>query len=285
MTQTKRYTPQWYPSPIDLPERKHRNVRIRHRLEPAGTEVPVVGMRQAALRGCVPAFTAPLQTPLRITELVEERRGGGLWMTDSPEELNQIHEMLHTVQPRGHVLIGGLGLGCAATLVARYPGVTRVDVVERNASVIALCGRPDEYTIHHADLYEFLGDRNRTLPYLTYLLDTWMATSEHTWWEEIVPLRRVLAQRAVGAKVHCWAEDIMVAQVQRALVNLTTARRTWWYSYLPVPFSADEAVAFTTTVGTPQWEKRYGAAVTKYSRHAHGIAQPIRKLCTEWCGR
>jgi hypothetical protein len=255
----QRYKPQWLPSPINLPERRVGRVKIRHRLIDVGESVSIVGMRQALLRGQRPVRAA-LEQPLRIHELVEEDHG--IWMTDLPEELNQIAEMLHTVKPRGRVLVGGLGLGLVAAMVTQRRGVRDVVVVERNPSIIKLCANAAlGYRVHGNERGEDIGAflRYHVEPFDYYLLDTWQGTNEGTWWKDVLPLRRIIRQRwGKRPVIHCWAEDIMLGQI---IKTLTRVEPHWYYRYLPVPMPMRVAQGFVAAVGLPTWEELYGAAV------------------------
>ncbi len=247
------YTPTWFPSPIKLPARRSGRMKIRHRMIQPGQSVPIVGMRQALTRKITPV-SGRVEKAIRVHELVED--GHGIWMTDLPEELNQIAEMLYNVNPRGRVLVGGLGLGILAATVAAHPGVTSVTVIERSAEVIELCQQPG-YTVVQKDIKTYLELSAQPVDY--YLLDTWTATSEGTWWADVMPLRRIIRQRW-GRKpvIHCWAEDIMLGQI---LGTLTTGVPHWYYKALPLPMSTAEARRFVTNVGLPGWERKYGLAV------------------------
>ncbi|MGH9257019.1 MAG: hypothetical protein ACRD3C_20865 [Vicinamibacterales bacterium] len=248
------YKAAWYPSPIELPQRRHGKLQLRHRTIAAGLDVNIVGQRQALLRGMRPVF-GKTTVPLRIHELVEDDHG--IWMTDLPEELNQIAEMLHAVRPKGSVLVGGLGLGLVAAAVAARPGVRNVVVVERSADVIALCARTNIYGVVERDIGEYLVKTRECFDY--YLLDTWQGTSEGTWWEEVLPLRRTIRRRfGLKPAIHCWAEDIMLGQIVR---TLTTMPPHWYYGDLKMPMNTADADRFVRDVGLPAWERQYGAAV------------------------
>ncbi len=147
-----RHEAQWYASPIDLPEATSGKVQVRHRTIPVGNRVDIVGMRQAFLRGLRPA-SGIVKAPLRIHELVHSDHG--MWMTDLPEELNQIAELMCTVQPQGKILVGGLGLGILAYTLTLRPGVTDVLVVERDKHVVKLCARPG-YQVAISDIVRYL---------------------------------------------------------------------------------------------------------------------------------
>lgn len=248
------YKPEWYASPIDLPERSVGRYSIKHRMLDVGSEVAIVGLRQAMLRG-VKAARGRTEEVLRVHELRE--KGQGVWMTDLPEELNQIGELLFNVRPTGRVCVGGLGLGILAATVAKWPGVTEVVVVEKSQEIIELCAA-EEYTTVCADIAEFL---KTSFAFDYYLLDTWQATSEGTWWDEVMPLRRTIRQHWGRVPViHCWAEDIMWGQILR---TLTEKPPHWYMQYLPVPMGLTQARRFLERVGLPAWEKMYGTAVDR----------------------
>jgi len=262
-----KYQPAWYPSPIDLPEASSGPIQIRHRILPAGEKTPVVGMRQAFLRGTRPS-AALLPEPLRIHELSHKEHG--VWMTDLPEELNQIEELLFTAQPAGSVLIGGLGLGILAEATAERVEVDGVTVIEIDEDIIELCYDDDNYgyDVIHADITNYLRTTSDRFDF--YLLDTWRGTNEGTWWEEAMPLRRLIRNRhGMRPVVHCWAEDIMQGQIFQAL---TTKPPHWYTKHLPVPMYEKEARSFLRNVGLPAWEKRYGEAVDKATAEQGGGA-------------
>ena len=251
-----KYTPAWYPSPIDLPEASSGKIQIRHRIIPAGKQTPVVGMRQAFLRGTRPS-NAVLSEPLLIHELVHKDHG--MWMTDLPEELNQIEELMFTVEPAGSVLVGGLGLGILPTKVAWRAEVDHVTVIELDKDIIKLCANGADFDVVEADITNYLRTTSDRFDF--YLLDTWQGTNEGTWWSETMPLRRLIRQRwGTRPVVHCWAEDIMQGQIFQAL---TTKSPHWYTKHLPVPMYEKEARSFLRNVGLPAWEHKYGEAVDK----------------------
>ncbi len=273
---TTPYQPAWYKSPIDLPEKTIGKFSVKHRVVTGTT--PVIGMRQAYTRGVKP-LNAKLDEPLLIHELCERQQ---IWMTDLPEELNQIEEMLYTVKPQGEVLVGGLGLGIVAKRLTEIPGVTGVTVVEKSKEVIKLCAN-GVYDTVHSDIMKYLtSDRLHQAPFDFYLLDTWGGTGEAEWWNTVMPLRRAIRNRW-GSKpvVHCWAEDIMLGQVKRSLViddmkremlrlhNATPGKkkmtlqdcRTWYHKYFPVNMTPAQADWFLKNVGTAAWEKKYGKMI------------------------
>ena len=249
--------PALYSSPISLAEGKSGKVSVKHRTE-TGT-VTIVGIRQAITCGIQP-MNGKLSEPRIIHSLIEEDQG--VWMTDSPEELNQIAQMFAEVLPRGRVLVGGLGLGVVAKAMTLRTTVSEVVVVERNEDVIKLCAEPGaEYRVVHADIFDYLRTHERAFD--CYLLDTWQGTNEATWWDTVLPLRRIIRSRFGNApKVHCWAEDIMQGQIFSSLVG---QHRVWYYKDLP-HMTPKTAGRFLRNVGSEQWERLYGAIVDEALR-------------------
>ena len=239
-------------------------------------------MRQAYTRG-IKSLNAKLDEPLLIHELHE--KGHGLWMTDLPEELNQIEEMLYHVKPQGRVLVGGLGLGIVAKRLTEIIGIQSVTVVEQSRPIIQLCAN-GAYDTVCSDIMNFVASHNfHSKPFDFYLLDTWCGTNEGTWWNTVMPLRRAIRNRW-GSKptVSCWAEDIMLGQVKQSLVIDDMKRkmlqlhnadpnnkkkftlqncRTWYYKHFPADMTPTQADWFLEQVGTKAWERKYGAIVDK----------------------
>lgn len=277
----KEYKPTWYESPISLPARRVGTAEIRHRIIKKGEEVLVIGGRQAVLRG-LPRTIIKAPKRFVVHELYEHmKRGQHMWMTDLPEELNQIGELLHRVQPQGRVLVGGLGLGILAKTVAALRGVSEVVVVEKSKDIIRLCYDPlagtgdalprnvrqdipseRPYRVVHSAIHRYL--LNTRTPFDFYLLDTWGGSNEGTWWTEVMPLRRAIRNRfGTTPTIHCWAEDMMWSQIIRTMTCPLT-KPHWFYSHLPVPMEVEDAVAFLNMVGTRWWELKYGAGVNRY---------------------
>ena len=250
--------PQWYSSPIDLPEGSSGNMTITHKIVTGST--PIISLREWYTRGMKGRpCSAQLDNPLRYHELSEA--GVGVWMTDLPSELNQAYEALHAMPPRGRVLVGGLGLGILPKLLTLQAQVDQVTVVERSPDVIRLCADRANYHVVRSDIADYL---RICTQFDCYYLDTWQGTNESCWWDQVIPLRRVIANRFGRKPVWCWAENIMLGQIRRAAT--TQAGKHWHYRALPENASASTIVRFVSNVGLPAWEKRYGQLCSALSR-------------------
>lgn len=253
------YEAAWYPSPINLPEARSGKIQVKHRTI-VGRE-PVVNYRQAVLRGATPCFAdVKPEAPLKIHQLLGDKNG--VWMTDRPEELNQIHEMLFHVRPRGRICVGGLGLGILPkTLMelSKLVRITEVVVVEIDADVIKLCeDKSAGYTVVHDDIKHYLETHDKAFD--CYLLDTWQGTNEMSYWGNVFPLRRIIRNRfGTHPKVWCWAEDIMWGQVMTALLNRCGH---WMYANLK-NMTPKKALWFLENVGSEKWEQLYGDKMVK----------------------
>jgi hypothetical protein len=84
---------------------------------------------QPVLRGYFRGLQACTENYL----LVRDNR---VWMSLSPVEVESLAP--HVSQMRGHVVIGGLGMGLALYNALQRPAVRRVSVLERDSEVIAL---------------------------------------------------------------------------------------------------------------------------------------------------
>lgn len=84
-------------------------------------------------------------------------RNGTLVMSDTPAEIRDHYMLYH--KAHGHVLINGLGMGVALSMILGKPEVGHVTVVEIDADVIALVGphflrkNPNRLTIVQGDAF------------------------------------------------------------------------------------------------------------------------------------
>ena len=152
---------------------------------------------------------------MKFWRLVE--KGHGTWMTTHLQEIAQLVPILNAA--RGRVLVGGLGLGCAAHLMQRTLSVGSVYAVEREPDVVKLATKFIDHKIEveTRDLFEYLRSLRivggRAHDYAFY--DIWASTGERDWVASVVPLRRL--SRGVVFKVVCWLESDMIGQIRMAV--------------------------------------------------------------------
>jgi hypothetical protein len=134
-------------------------------------------------------------------------------MSDSPQEVWQMHDPLERLREMDEpeLLVGGLGLGVFSHLAAEYAGAITT-TIERDPRVIRAVGRHvAARCLVLGDIYEYArevqpGEFNAAF------LDTWQSTGEHCWVTEVVPLRRLLAQKI--PEIWCWNEPEMHGQIR-----------------------------------------------------------------------
>jgi hypothetical protein len=105
---------------------------------------------------------------------------------------------------RGHVLVGGLGLGCIVERLQEKNEVTEILVIEKSQEVIDLVWRhldAPKATIIQCDLERYLKTTRRRFDYI--YMDVWPGRND-----ESIPKWRALAEQFVAPdKVLCWGED------------------------------------------------------------------------------
>ncbi|WP_119065312.1 hypothetical protein [Aggregatilinea lenta] len=178
--------------------------------------------------------------PYRLTDPVDLRLlfdpQGRLWMSDTPQE--RIMMVNNASRTRGHVLIGGLGLGlypqyAAAGVVGE---ATRFTVIEQSAVVREIVG-PTVSAALDVPLDIVLGDVVETLTgpvttrYDTIFLDTW-DTLDAANLPRINALRdAAVGHLAPGGRVllwgYGWMLELFEAACQRLLARSPEQRRTW----------------------------------------------------------
>jgi len=199
----------------------------------------------------------------------------GVWMTDYPIEQFQADSMLHG-NVYGTVLIGGLGLGYAAQLIASQPRVDKIIVVEKSQNVKDLVWRhldfPKRIETHIVidDLFHYL-EQPQQCPIHCGFYDIWRGDGESTFHETVIPLRK-LSSTVVSGPIYCWNEDIMRCQLLMSLLTRTMGlypdidqeasnrleRRDWMIPYFKAvkdkvfePNDRDSIVVYVNLYGRP----------------------------------
>ena len=207
-----------YNGMIDIPTGKSGRVSIAHRLLDAGHVLNTCSIRTQCFGG---HSTPPVSYDHATRWHSVEEKGRGVWMTDLPIEQVQHDAMLYERHVRGDVLVGGLGVGYAAQLLARRTRVRSVTVVERSKDIIRLVWEPTvrasrgrlKLHIVHQDLFKFLRTTNRTFDYGFF--DIWQSDDEATFHDIVMPLRRLSREKV--QHLDCWNEDIMRGHLVQSL--------------------------------------------------------------------
>lgn len=247
-------------SPLKIPEGKVGECEIRKFTTPAGQGVPLNSHRNRIFgaQGGDNTVTWPYDTIW--TELVQE---GARWMTDLPVEQRQHDELLIGV--RGNVLVGGLGLGYAATYLCARKSVKSVTVVEISPEVVELVARhvadPDrKLRVVTADLFDYLKTYEGK-PFTNAFYDIWRSDGEYTFFYTVVPLHD-LSKTKVTNRPICWQEDVMRGQLRWSIQSrmLFLANQDFAPRGTPdpsVPLDEKDAYAIWHNWSVPffQWHK------------------------------
>ena len=177
-----------------------------------GREFTVISMRTSFVTGQKLAKTIASRSGT-IHKLHE--KGQGIWMSDLPCEIYQHAEFVPNL--RGHVLIGGLGLGLILKMLERNPAIESVTVIEKNKDVISLVwkGLKLKYPakIINADLFAFLKRAKRgKKQFDSAYYDIWTADSGWVYYEYIEPLRKLSKGIIEQENIYCWQEDVISSQ-------------------------------------------------------------------------
>lgn len=148
--------------------------------------------------------------------------GPGRWMSDLPIEQAQIDREVGPIK-RGTVLVGGLGIGYVASILARRPGIKRVVVVELAPEVIQLVSEHvckgetarAKLEFVQADLLTYLkGLPPQSFDHAYY--DIWTTDGESTFFATVMPLLRLSATRVRQEPIN-WNESVMRGQLRMSL--------------------------------------------------------------------
>lgn len=204
-----------YDGVLDIPEGVSGSFAIKHVHKAPGEPVQASNMRTAIYRGQTHA-SLRYDYATRWHLLTEN---DGVWMSDYPIEQIQIDEELKGFT--GSVLVGGLGLGYAATALCRRQRVKRVVVVELSKDVINLVATHvahPKLEVVHGDLFEYLrGAKERQERFTCGFYDIWTADGEATFHKTVIPLRQL--SRGVVGRVTCWNEAVMRSQLAMGLTS------------------------------------------------------------------
>lgn len=271
-----------YISPLNIPEGKSGKYSIEHKVIPANSDITLISQRTALFTG-QKSKNLRYDVPVKYTYL----NNGGILMSDVPQEQIQHEPIIEKCS--GRVLIGGLGIGYIATMLAQKSDIKDLVIVEISKDVIELVwphlDLKNKGKIINQDLFEYLRQNAKKEKFDYVYFDIWSPDSESVLYEYVLPLRR-LAKPYVksGLRILCWNEDVMRGQLQLNLMTgcqfsydqiLTMDDITFneiygkwdkpeypfwnWIRSLGIPkeYAMGEIEEYVKTIGSVKWSKRW----------------------------
>ena len=246
----------------------------------------VVNMRNALFLGLKPLSIHNDGVPLTFHRL----KGGkgathkGVMTSDIPVEVHQ--QFMAFRKLKGHVLVTGLGMGMAATMIQRLPAVKSVTVIDMEQELIDFIAPQIDkrIRIERADAFQFCNKNGRSwnCPHLGFdsaYHDIWYGTGETTWVDEVVPLYRLCRKAGIN-RLAAWGEYEMRWQLISGCYRacyMPEELSHWKPPYrvfraavvkageLGEPTDAKDAIVgeflklYLCDVGSPKWERTFGA--------------------------
>ena len=219
MTKTKKQR-DWL-TPLSIPEGKVGEYAIEHFTIPKGEKVMLNNMRNILLGKQKGVHSLVYDADTHWHRLTGPT---GTWMTDLPVEQRQMEECLKGM--RGRVLVGGLGLGLAAHLLAQKKQVKSVTVIEISQEVIRLVAstlesrhypEANKIQVLRFDLFDYLKDYSQK-PFDHAFFDIWQSDGEGTFFEVVCPLLSSSKGKVKHPPV-CWNVDNMRGQLLHGLTS------------------------------------------------------------------
>ena len=192
--------------PINVPEGKSGEFEVKHTIEKKGDTIDVVSMRNFIMTG-YKQTRIELPYNRRIHQLI--RHGQGLLMSDSPQEMFLQYDAYKAA--KGRVLVGGLGLGMYACMIAKKKEVTEVVVIEIEEDVIKLT-RPknEKIKVIQGDFWDFIRTTDEKFDFI--YCDIYYQTGATEYIKTVLPIRKILEERFPGVPNMFWAEKEMESQ-------------------------------------------------------------------------
>ena len=197
-----------YFPPVDLEPKKSGEYEIKRTILKPGREMTVVSMRNYLMMGYRP-LKIKLDCDRALHELI--RKGQGLMMSDSPQEMFLQYDMYK--RAKGKVLVGGLGLGMYARMIEKKDEVTEIVVVEISQDVINISTpkKSKKIRIIKDDITNFLKTTEEKFDYI--YIDTYYGTGASEYLNTVAPLRKILKERFPDTGADFWAEEEMKSQL------------------------------------------------------------------------
>lgn len=148
----------------------------------------------------------------------------GTLMTDLPIEQYQINQLIRKIKS-GSVLVGGLGLGYVATVLAHQKAIKQIVIIEKSASVIKLVepyllsnkrALKNKVEVIHNDLFKYLKNLSSEPTFDWAFYDIWQGDGEATLFDIVIPLLKLSDKKILNRPI-CWNEDVMRGQLKQSL--------------------------------------------------------------------
>lgn len=193
------------PSVPHLREGQVGEYEVKIDIIPAMKEMTVVSTRNWLLMG-YKQLKVTFRNPRPLYKLLKK---GGLMMSDSPQEMFLQYEAYKDAT--GKVLVGGLGLGMYASMIADKSNVTEVIIVEIDKDVIKLCKpKNKKIRIINDDVKKFLKETDEKFDYI--YIDIHYSTGAMEYISTILPMRKTLSKRFPETPSSFWGESEMESQ-------------------------------------------------------------------------
>jgi len=195
--------------PMSFPRQKSGRFEIMTQTEEV---FEITDVSNAVLLGVDPV-TLSYGQPIDFHILTGD--SGGVMTSDKPDEIYIQYIAFHNMH--GRVVVGGLGLGMAANMLAAMPDISSVAVIEKEPDIIQLVGDnlDPKVNVIQADLFEYVKQLTAGNFDSAYY-DVWYSTSRREWAASVVPLYRM--SRRLGIEtLGAWGEHEMIAQLAPAL--------------------------------------------------------------------
>lgn len=266
-------------TPLNLKPIQCGRFNIERKVIKAGSDVTIFSPRNMLFMG-VPALRVITSKDITVHTL---KCGTDIMTSDSPQELNT--QVISFKDAHGTVLVGGLGIGMAAVMIANMPRVKKVIVVEIESDIINLIDSQLPETkapieIVHDNLFEFINKRKADFDFGYF--DIWAGTGENIWDRMVVPLRRLVWKRYGKRLIKCWLEGEMEGQIRRSIdsilnpvpgtegglmayINSFKPYWTFWQAMQRKAIPEKRKDYYTKrfidsyfkNIGSPQWEKTF----------------------------
>ena len=190
-----------------LIERTVGKFKIKVDIIDVGKKMTVVSKRNWILMGYKP-FVVRYENPRPLYKLVRVK-DDGLLMSDSPQEMFLQYDAYK--EAKGKVLVGGLGLGLYAHMIAEKKDVSEVVVIEIDSDIIKLCHpRHKKIRVLHDDIKKFIKGTKEAFDFI--YIDIHYSTGAYEYMKTVKPMKIILEKRFPGIKSIFWGEEEMLSQ-------------------------------------------------------------------------